>query len=159
VTDVLSDKEEKGLEGYTPPTSNTQPTRKKTFLENLQPWSKINPNASLFNLFVRPWPLIVYPAVTFSFLTFATTLGWQVCVNNTYASVFQTPPYNMTPGISTLLKVPALIGITLGTYCGGALADRYAEWQARKNNGVFEPEYRLVALILPFLIVPAGCLM
>jgi hypothetical protein len=137
-----------------------QPTPpKKSFLQELQPWSQINRNTNLFQLFFRPLPIIVYPATIFSFLTFASTLGWLLCFINTNASVFQAPPYNMTPAINGLINISGVIGNLLGAYAGGALTDKWVERQARRNNGLFEPETRLVALIIPFIVVPAGLLM
>lgn len=65
----------------------------------------------------------------------------------------------MSPAINGLINIPGLIGNLLGSYCGGALTDKFAEWSARRNNGIFEPEARLTALIIPFFIVPAGILM
>jgi hypothetical protein len=132
---------------------------KKTYLQQLQPWSPLNPNASYISLIFRPWPLIVYPAVIFSFLIFSTTLAWIVCVVNTNAVVFQGPPYNMSPGINGLINVPAIIGVLLGSFAGGALTDMIAKMWAKKNNGIFEPEFRLIALVFPFFIVPTGLLM
>jgi len=52
-----------------------------------------------------------------------------------------------------------MIGATIGAYAGGDLSDKYAAWHAKKNGGIFEPEFRLVPLVLPLLIVPAGLLM
>ena len=37
--------------------------------------------------------------------------------------------------------------------------DRYSDWRARKNGGVFEPETRLFLLIIPAVVVPAGCIL
>ena len=102
---------------------------------------------------------MVYPAVIYSFLTFSFNLAGILAIGNTAAFVFQSPPYNMSPGIQSLIFVPGLIGCTLGTIWGGALTDRYTQWKTRKNNGIFEPEPRLVSLILPLLIVPGGILM
>jgi hypothetical protein len=65
----------------------------------------------------------------------------------------------MSPGINSLINIPATIGIIIGAYCGGGLTDKFVEWRARKNNGVFEPETRLIALVLPFFLVPVGLLM
>jgi hypothetical protein len=141
-----------------PNGSSTSPS-KKTFLQSLKPWSKVNPEANILQLFLRPWPTIFYPAVFFSFITFSTTLAWFICALNTNASVFQAPPYLMAPGINGLINIPALIGIAIGSYCGGGLTDWLAERSARKNNGVYEPEARLVALTLPFFCVPIGLLM
>jgi len=132
---------------------------KKTFLQGLKPWSKINPEASYLHLIVRPWPLIVYPAIFFAFLAFSTTLAWVVCYVDTAASVYQAPPYLMNIGVSGLYNAPAIIGIFMGAYIGGAFTDLIAEKMARRNNGIFEPESRLVALIIPFFLEPVGLLM
>lgn len=92
-------------------------------------------------------------------MTFASTLGFLIAALTTCASVFQSPPYNFTPAINGLINIPSFIGNLLGSYVGGGLTDRIAERQARKNNGIFEPETRLVALVIPFFLVPAGLLM
>jgi hypothetical protein len=142
------------------PESAGEPySTKKTFMQELKPWSKINRNANYFNLLFRPWPLIVYPAIFFSFISFSTTLAWIVCYADTAASVYQSPPYLMNVGVSTLYNIPGLIGAVIGSYCGGALTDIIVEKLSRKNNGVFEPEYRLVVLVFPFFLVPVGLLM
>jgi hypothetical protein len=133
---------------------------KKSFIQELKPWSRINPVTTFWNLICRPWPLILYPAAIYATLLFSMIVGWNVSVINTNASIFQNPPYHMTPGINSVgIKIPSFIGCILGTFCCGALADRYVEWRARKNSGIYEPETRLVLLILPFFIVPTGCLM
>jgi hypothetical protein len=134
-------------------------TVKKTFLQDLNPWSGVDKNANYFRLLLKPWPMVVYPAAVFGFLTYASGVGWILCATNTNASVFQHPPYNMTPAINGLIGIAGFIGIALGAYCGGGLTDKFAEWRARKNNGVFEPETRLAALVIPFFVVPFGLLM
>jgi hypothetical protein len=143
---------------------SSTPIPKKTYLEELSPWSGICPgipkNTSIINLFLRPWPLVFYPAGIYSFLTFSIILACILGIGNTAAFVFQYPPYNFSPGIQALgIFLPALIGTTLGAIIGGPLTDVYTQWRTRKNNGVFEPEGRLVALIVPFFVVPAGVLM
>ena len=34
-----------------------------------------------------------------------------------------------------------------------------SERYAKRNNGVFEPESRLLPLVIPLVVVPAGCVM
>jgi hypothetical protein len=65
----------------------------------------------------------------------------------------------MSAATNGLINIPSFIGNFIGSYCGGGLTDRIAEWQARRNNGIYEPEARLTALIIPFILVPAGLLM
>jgi hypothetical protein len=144
----------------TMPLSETpSPQRKRSYLQELKPWSKINPNTNYLNLLLRPWPLIVYPALLYSFLAYASILGSGTGIINTNASIYQNAPYHMTPGINSLIKISTFIGVTLGAYFGGSLTDRYVAWRARRNNGIFEPETRLEGLIVPLFIVPAGLIM
>src|SRR5205085_7412876 len=104
-----------------------------TYLQTLNPWSGLNPTVSLLNLFFRPFPLVVYPALIYSFLTFCTSLGVNLTVTSTNPGVFQKPPYNMSPGINSLIKLPGLIGAGFGALYAGVLIDRYAQWYARKH--------------------------
>jgi hypothetical protein len=46
-----------------------------------------------------------------------------------------------------------------GAAIGGYLTDVYSKWRARRNDGVFEPEYRLPLLIFPGVLVPVGTLL
>jgi len=158
---VTGERQETGeaKEETTETTAEVTSPPKKTFLEELKPWSKINPDASYIHLFVRPWPLVIYPAVIFAFLIFSVTLAWVVVFVNVNASIFQFPPYSMTPGIDGLVNIPAVIGIAFGSFVGGALTDYIAARKAKGNNGIFEPEFRLIALVFPGFIVPAGLLM
>jgi hypothetical protein len=135
------------------------PRRKNAFLEELKPWSGVTRGVSYLHLLLRPWPMILYPATIFGFLAYSSILAWLVCVLDTNSSIFQNPPYLMSPGINSLINIPAIIGILIGAYCGGGLTDKFVEWRARKNNGVFEPETRLIGLVLPFFLVPVGLLM
>jgi Major Facilitator Superfamily len=143
-------------------TESLQPvltSHKKTYLQELKPWSPLNTESNYIGLLLRPWPMLVYPATLYSFLTFSSQLAFYICIYSTYASVFQLPPYSMSTGVSGLINVAASIGIFVGAYCGGALTDTFIRYRARRNNGIFEPETRLIAMILPFFIVPIGLLM
>jgi hypothetical protein len=132
---------------------------KKTFLQELSPRPHLNPNFSYIHLFLRPWPTVLYPATIFAFITFSTSLAWFICMLNTSAAVFQAPPYSMSTGINGLINISSIIGIAVFCYTGGALTDKIAEWAARRNNGVYEPEARLLALVFPFVFIPVGLIM
>ncbi|KAE9972770.1 hypothetical protein EG328_004817 [Venturia inaequalis] len=132
---------------------------KKTWLQEMSLWNELPKDTNLWEMFIRPLPLIVYPAVMFSFLTYAVSLAWVVAINILNSFILQAPPYNWKPSINGLINIPALLGNLLGSVTGGWLVDKYSDWRARKNNGVFKPESRLVLLIIPALIVPAGCIL
>ena len=132
---------------------------KKSYLQQLNPWSRINPNgekANFISLFLRPWPLVFYPAVAYS--TYIFGLAILITVTQSPA-VFESPPYNFTPGIQSLQHIPMMIGAAIGSVYGGVGTDILARYKSKKNNGIFEPESRLPLLIGPLFIVPAGLLM
>jgi hypothetical protein len=105
--------DEKNVALQSSPASHTSEIPKKSFLQELKPWSSIHPDSSFIGLLLRPWPLIVYPAVIYSFATFSSTQAWAICLLNTHASIFQRPPYNMSPGINSSYLYP-LLGLRLG---------------------------------------------
>jgi hypothetical protein len=132
---------------------------KKTFAQELNPFSPIDKDKNLLLLFLKPLPLFSYPAVIYGAVAFGTSLAFFLAGLTVNPSIYQAPPYNFSPAINGLINIPSFIGHVLGAFAGGWLTDRISEMQARKNNGVFEPEFRLMALILPLFFYPAGCLM
>jgi hypothetical protein len=136
---------------------------KKSYLQQLKPWSGINPGlppqTSLLFLLLRPWPLVIYPAVIYSFLVFSFNLACLLAVNNTAAVIFESPPYNFSPGAESLIFLGSFIGAGIGGVYGGVLTDWFITWRTKKNNGTYEPEARLIPIIFPFFIVPTGVLM
>ena len=52
-----------------------------------------------------------------------------------------------------------VVGNFIGAILGGYLTDIWAERQARRNNGIFEPESRLALLVFPTAITFTGLLM
>jgi hypothetical protein len=132
---------------------------KKTFVQELNPFSPINKDQNLLLLFLKPLPLISYPAVIYGAIAFGTSLAFFLAGLTVNPSIYQGPPYNFSPAINGLINIPSFMGDVLSAFAGGWLTDKISEMQARKNNGVFEPEFRLLALILPLFLYPTGCLM
>lgn len=130
----------------------------KTWSQQLSLWSGVPKDTNLLKMFIRPFPLVVYPAVIFAFLGYAVSLAWVVAINILNSFVLQAPPYNWGPAINGLINIPGLLGNLFGAFAGGWLVDRYSDWRSKKNNGLFQPESRLTLLIIPGFIVPAGCL-
>ncbi|GAB7341200.1 hypothetical protein MBLNU457_7488t1 [Dothideomycetes sp. NU457] len=141
------------------PSSEGTEVPKKTFWQELSLWSGTAPNVNLLTLFIRPFPLIAYPAVIFAFLGYAVSLAWLVAVNILNPFTLQAPPYNWSPAINGLINIPGLVGNLIGAFTGGWLVDKYCNWRSMKNKGVFEAETRLILLIIPVVIVPAGCIL
>ncbi|KAF1983884.1 MFS general substrate transporter [Aulographum hederae CBS 113979] len=142
-----------------PDEGQTNQIPKKTWMQEMRLWNGTAKDVNLLEMFLRPFPLIVYPAIMWAFLGYAVSLAWVVAINILNSFVLQAPPYNWGPAINGLINIPGLIGNIVGSFTGGWMVDRYSDWRAKKNNGVFQPETRLVLVIIPILIAPAGCLL
>jgi len=146
-------------EPHSPPHTTWNQVPKKSYLQSLTLWTGVPRDVNLFELFIRPFPLILYPSIMFAFLGYAVTLAWVISINVLNPFVLQAPPYNMSPSINGLINIPGFLGNMIGAFAGGWCVDRYCDWSARREGGVFKPEMRLVLLIFPLVVVPAGCVL
>lgn len=65
---------------------------------------------------------------------------------------FPGPPLNFTPSQIGLMNFSAWVGSLVGFLICALISDRSAKWLAKHNNGVYEPEFRLV-LAIPSAII------
>lgn len=70
------------------------------------------------------------------------------------AQIFTAPPYSLDAVDIGYMSAGPVIGGTLGSIVCGLVSDPVARALARRNRGVYEPEFRLV-LIIPMLIASA----
>jgi hypothetical protein len=125
-------------------------SKKQTYLQSLsilpkQTWT----HDSWTMLIVRPIALIAYPAVAWTTLVFAVTIGAIVSVTSNVAIAFgQT--YYFGPGLTGSCFIAAVVGSLLALL-GGWATDKYSTKRTHDNGGIREPEMRLLP-ILPALI-------
>jgi MFS family permease len=97
-------------------TEAPQQLPKKTYMQELSLWSGVPSDTSLLEMFIRPFPLIAYPAVLFALyvrclfqstfhantsrsLAYAVSLAWVVAINILNSFILQAPPYSWKPSI------------------------------------------------------------
>ncbi|KAH7405907.1 major facilitator superfamily domain-containing protein [Phaeosphaeria sp. MPI-PUGE-AT-0046c] len=141
-----------------PSEESIEQLSRNTYIQELSLWSGL-PDTNLFKMFLRPFPMIVYPAVIYSFLCYSISLVIVVAVNILNPFVLQAPPYNWSPQINGLINIPGLLGNLFGAWAGGDLVDMWCKRRTKSNLGIFEPESRLHLLIIPFLLTSCGCVL
>jgi MFS family permease len=97
-----------------------------------------------------------YPAVLWAFLLFCATLTWIVVFSVVNATIFTAPPYNFSVSETGLISVSPFIMTFIGEVLSGPLNDWVCLWLARKNRGIYEPEFRLPTIIIPLIIGVVG---
>ncbi|KAF2806449.1 MFS transporter-like protein [Mytilinidion resinicola] len=107
---------------------------------------------------IKPFPLIAYPAVLFSTIVYGSFFTWLLVISLLSATAFGSPPYNLTPSQIGLTNLPLFGVALLGSPLSGWMADTVAKGMARRNRGVFEPEFRLTLMLVAMPLSTIGFL-
>jgi MFS family permease len=99
---------------------------------------------SFFKVLARPLMMLIFPQVLFSFIAYGMTTSWLIVVGSVLAQIFSAPPYNFTPSGVGLVSISTIVGSIIGAFTSGPAADWVVKMMSRRNNGVYEPEFRFV---------------
>ncbi|EKD20278.1 uncharacterized protein L3040_007289 [Drepanopeziza brunnea f. sp. 'multigermtubi'] len=125
------------------------PEKKKSYSERLKIFQgRVSKNASFWRLSFKPFPLILFPVVIYAAITFSTYAASITLVALLQDTIFSEAPYNLTVSQIGLTNVPLFAIGLVGTLLSGYAADGIVQFMTRKNNGVCEPEFRLVLMLI-----------
>ncbi|KAI1176347.1 major facilitator superfamily domain-containing protein [Nemania sp. FL0916] len=100
---------------------------------------------------VRPFILYSYPAVLWSSAVYACSVGWLIVISECVAVIYREGFYKFDALSTGLVYISPFIGGVLGTAVAGRVSDIIVRAMARRNGGLYEPEFRLV-MAIPILI-------
>ena len=140
-------------------TTNLRHAPPKTYLETLRPWNGLLTKTSWFRVMLRPFILFTYPSVLWSTLVYSLSVGWLIVLSESVATIYRNKAsYNFSALGTGLVYLSPFIGGILGTAVAGKVSDVIVRLMARRNGGVYEPEFRLV-MAAPVAITTAVGLM
>ncbi|KAJ9628837.1 hypothetical protein H2203_002740 [Taxawa tesnikishii (nom. ined.)] len=113
-------------------------------------------DAPIWKIVTRPLVIFWYPAVLWGFLIYGTTLTWIVVFSVVNGVIFVAPPYNFTIGETGLTSLSPFILSALGEAISGPLNDWICLKLTKRNHGVYEPEFRLVLMVLVAILGTVG---
>jgi hypothetical protein len=94
---------------------------------------------------MRPFILFAYPAVLWSSIVYACSVGWLIVLSESVAVIYRSrSTYNFSALSTGLIYISPFIGGILGTAVAGKVSDIIVRAMARRNGGLYEPEFRLV---------------
>jgi MFS family permease len=82
-----------------------------------------------------------------------------VVVTETIPLYTAAPPYNFSSSAQGLTFLSTTIGTILGAIVCGKPNDWVAQYWAKRNKGVFEPEMRLPFMLVPQILVTVGLIL
>jgi MFS family permease len=136
------------------PVGVKQQPRQKTFVQSLALFDGRKTDESFWKLLLRPLPLFLQPAFLWACLIQGCMIGWTVFIGVILAQFFLSTPLWWTEVETGYAYTAAFIGAVGGFVIAGVLSDWTARYMTKLNNGIYEPEFRIV-LVLPQMIL--GC--
>jgi hypothetical protein len=128
---------------------------KKTFVQELAVFTGTYSDDNLFQLFIAPFAVCTNLAVLWMVVVTGGLTAFFVAQSYDMAQIFMFPPYNLTAAGVGYLSLGPFIGGLLGAMILGPTLDPLIRWCAKRNGGVYEPEYRLLGMI-PALLTGVG---
>ncbi|KAK4241964.1 hypothetical protein C8A03DRAFT_11810 [Achaetomium macrosporum] len=140
--------------GPVPGGVKPEPRKKKNFVQSLALFDGRKTDESFWKLLLRPLPLFLQPAFLWACLIQGLMIGWTVFIGVILAQFFLSTPLWWTEVQTGYAYTAAFIGAIVGFVIAGTLSDWTARYMTKWNNGIYEPEFRIV-LVLPQMIL--GC--
>ena len=140
-----------------PYTAYYQKAPPKSFTATLKPYDGRMSSNPWWRLALRPFVLFVYPSILWSAAVYALSVGWLIVLSESVANIFRArDTYNFTALQAGLVYISPFIGGVLGSAVAGKFSDIVVRFMARRNGGLYEPEFRLVMALPVTLATTAG---
>ena len=120
----------------------------KTYSDTLKLWDGRIGHDNWFKVAARPFILFAYPSILWSAAVYSLSVGWLIVLSESVADIYRSADtYNLSAISTGLIYLSPFIGGILGTAVAGKLSDIVVQFMARRNGGIYEPEFRLVMAI------------
>ncbi|KAJ5385549.1 MFS general substrate transporter [Penicillium concentricum] len=136
-------------------TCTTLP-RRKSFRQRLAVWNGVFVEDSLIKMLLSCPAILLNVAALYNVVVSGVTITWSVGTSIISAVLWSAPPYSLSPAGIGYVSTGPLIGGTLGLIVYGLIADPLIKAVARRNKGVYEPEFRLPVIVIGLIPTVAG---
>jgi len=133
--------------GQGPYTATMRDMPAKSFVQQLKPFHGRLNKDKWHKVAIRPLILLSYPAVLWSSVVYACSIGWLIVISESVAVIYHEGHYKFNTLQTGLVYISPFIGGILGTAVAGKVSDVIVKAMARRNGGLYEPEFRLVMAI------------
>jgi hypothetical protein len=124
----------------------------KTLKSDLRLWTQKPEWSEAFKVLKDTFTIMFFPNIFWAMCLNGLTLGANIAIGITYGTVVTSPPYNWPQKSASYVNVgqigTALVALPLLGYG----SDKIIKWKAQRNNGIHEPEMRLLPLGIPIVV-------
>ncbi|KAH8661855.1 major facilitator superfamily domain-containing protein [Xylariales sp. PMI_506] len=132
-------------------THNLRQAPPKSFVQQLQIYHGRLNKDRWWKVALRPFILFAYPAILWSAAVYACSVGWLIVISESVAIIYRNGSYKFSALSTGLVYLSPFIGGIMGTAVAGRVSDVIVKAMARRNGGLYEPEFRLV-MVAPIAV-------
>lgn len=133
-------------------------SKRHGFVKKMSLYSGTHTKEPFWQLLLRPFVIVAYPAVLWATMVTAVTVGFLIAVSTNVAIAFGEA-YHYGPAQVGLCFLAGVIGSIVAIIFGGAVIDQMSSSMAKRNGGLREPEMRLPAMALVVITAPLALLL
>jgi hypothetical protein len=135
--------------------SGSPPERRKTWIQGLKLYNGRFSDENYLRAVLSPFVTLILPAVHWAAYSYGLTVAFAAAISVCLAQIFTVAPYNFSTGAVGLTALSPFVGNIIGNFIPGPVADWLVTYMARKNDGIYEPEFRNI-LCVPALVAGAA---
>ncbi|KAF5530642.1 transporter HOL1 [Fusarium mexicanum] len=140
-----------------PSVSDNAPIPERhSFLYELRPWNGYYDSSGFWYSMIAPFKMLGSPVVIWGCFQLTICVAWLVMLASTLSQIFTGPPYNFSVAQVGLTNLSSFVGTAIATALAGYMVDGLATYMSKKNNGIYEPEFRLPILALLTTLTGGG---
>ncbi|KAL4874491.1 major facilitator superfamily domain-containing protein [Aspergillus karnatakaensis] len=158
VNDPKSEPDEIHIEQLAETEPRTQATRKKTFLQELRLYNAVLIADPLWKLVVACPTILFNVGASYQVIMSGVIVSFNVGISILTGVVFASPPYHLSSATIGYMSTGPLLGSIIATMFCFAITGPMVRWLARRNAGIYEPEFSLLGLIPGCILTLAGLL-
>ncbi|OIW22561.1 MFS general substrate transporter [Coniochaeta ligniaria NRRL 30616] len=126
--------------------------KKRSYWEFLRVYNGRFGDESFARALITPWSAYLLPAVSWASFAYGCSVAFAASFSVALGQIFTKPPYNFTTAQVGLTVLSSFVGATLGNALPGPFSDWTVKYMSNKNNGVYEPEFRIVLTVPAFIL-------
>ncbi|OGM51302.1 putative MFS transporter [Aspergillus bombycis] len=124
----------------------------RTFKSDLRLWIGKPEWIKLWEVLKQTAELLLFPNVLWALLINGLVIGVNIAIGTTYSTILSAAPYNWPNSSASYINCGQILVAVVALPLLGHGSDWLVKFRAKRNNGLHEPETRLIPLIFPAVV-------
>ncbi|KAL2837822.1 major facilitator superfamily domain-containing protein [Aspergillus pseudodeflectus] len=132
------------------PANPSSPPPPNTFWQQMAIYTAVYSDENLLKLIFGPFLCLTNLIALWTVVMTGVMTSTFVAMSYVAAQLFSPPPYSLSVAAVGYLSTGPFLGGAIGFALVAKLTDPLIIWMSKKNNGVYEPEFRLLLVAFAF---------